>query len=263
MTLTNFGTISSQIRKHLRAPARCSCTSAWRWIICAHFFDFFGVGQFFQADHLHVAAWREIAGLIQHVGDAAAHARGEIAAGLAEHDHAPAGHVFATMVADGFHDGVHAAVADAETFARHAADVNLAGRRAVKRHVADDDVFLGDECGTLRRINNDFAAAQAFAEIIVGVAFEFEGHARGHERAEALAGAAVEISVGSCPPADPFGPCFFVTSLPTMVPTTRFDVADRQVGMDLSPRSMAGSQMLEQLRDVERFLEAMVLAIWR
>ena len=51
----------------------------------------------------------EIAGFIQHVGNAAGHARGEIAAGLAQHHHAPAGHVFATVIADGLDDRVHAA----------------------------------------------------------------------------------------------------------------------------------------------------------
>ena len=90
----------------------------------------------------------KIAGLIQDVGDAAAHARGEIASGLAEDHHATAGHVFATVIAHGFDDRVHAGVAHAEAFARHAADENLAARRAIKRHVADDDVLLGHEGGT-------------------------------------------------------------------------------------------------------------------
>ena len=47
----------------------------------------------------------------------------------------------------------------------------------------------------LRRIDDELAAAQAFAEIIVRIAFEFERHALGHERAEALAGAAVELEL--------------------------------------------------------------------
>jgi hypothetical protein len=58
-----------------------------------------------------------------------------------------AGHVFAAVVADGFDDGVHAAVADAEALAGHAADVGLAAGRAVERHVADDDVLLRHKGG--------------------------------------------------------------------------------------------------------------------
>ena len=59
-----------------------------------------------------------------------------------EHDDAAAGHVFAAVIADGFDDRMHAAVAHAEALARHAADVRLAAGRAIQRDVADDDVLL-------------------------------------------------------------------------------------------------------------------------
>ena len=85
----------------------------------------------------------EVAVLVEHVGDAAGHAGAEVAAGRAEHDDAAAGHVFAAVIADGFDDGVHAAVAHAEALAGHAADVGFAAGRAVERDVADDDVLLG------------------------------------------------------------------------------------------------------------------------
>ncbi len=94
---------------------------------------------------------------------------------------------------------VDAAVADAEALAGHAAEVDLAAGRAVEGDVADDDVVLGDERGgsaggwtTMR------AAGQALADVVVGVAVESERHAARHERAEALAGRAVEVDDGSC-----------------------------------------------------------------
>ena len=40
----------------------------------------------------------------EHVGDAAAHAGGEVPAGAAEHDDAAAGHVLAAVIADAFDD---------------------------------------------------------------------------------------------------------------------------------------------------------------
>ena len=49
------------------------------------------------------------------------------------------------MIADPFHHRAHAAVADAKALARHAADIRFAAGRAIKRDVADDDVFFGDE----------------------------------------------------------------------------------------------------------------------
>jgi len=82
---------------------------------------------------------------IEHVGDATGHAGGEVAAGGAEHDDATAGHVFATVVADALDDGGDAGVADTEALASAAVDVDLTGRGAVQRDVADDDVVLGLE----------------------------------------------------------------------------------------------------------------------
>ena len=107
----------------------------------------------------------------------------------------PAGHVFAAVVTHGFHHGIDAAVAHAETFARHPAHKDFTRGRAVQRHVADEDVLLGLEGGTFRRINHEASAAQALAEVIVGVAFEFKRHALGHERAETLARAAGELKM--------------------------------------------------------------------
>ena len=42
------------------------------------------VGQFFQFDHFLVDQFREAAGFVEHVGNAAAHAGGEVAAGFAQ-----------------------------------------------------------------------------------------------------------------------------------------------------------------------------------
>ena len=104
---------------------------------------------------------------VEHVGDAAAHAGGEVAAGPAEHDDASAGHVLAAVIADAFDDGERAAVADGEAFAGDAAEVRLAAGRAVERDVADEDVVLGDEARLLRRIDDDLAARQPLADVVV------------------------------------------------------------------------------------------------
>ena len=96
----------------------------------------------------------EAAGRVEHVGDAAAHAGGEVPAGAAEHDDAAAGHVLAAVIADAFDDRERAAVADGEPLAGEAADVRLAAGRAVQRDVADDDVVLGDERRLPRRIDD-------------------------------------------------------------------------------------------------------------
>ena len=73
-----------------------------------------------------------------------------------------------------------------------AADIRFAARRAVEGHVADDDVLLGSEGGTLRRIRDQPAARQPLAESVVGIAHQRHRHAARHERAEALSGRAGE-----------------------------------------------------------------------
>ena len=115
--------------------------------------------------------------------------------GRPEHDHAAAGHVLAAVIAHALDHRVDAAVAHAEALARHAADVGLAAGRAVERDVADDDVFLGDEGRAVRRVDDDLAARQPLADVVVGVAFERQRDAARHERAEALPGRALEVQL--------------------------------------------------------------------
>ena len=86
---------------------------------------------------------RNAALAVEHVGDAAAHAGGEVAAGRAEHHHHAAGHVLAAVVADALDDRVRAAVAHREALAGEAARRRLARGGAVEHGVADDDVLLG------------------------------------------------------------------------------------------------------------------------
>ena len=124
------------------------------------------------------------------VGDAARHAGGEVAAGVAEHDDHAAGHVFAAMVAGAFDHRDRAGVAHREALAGDALEIGLAGDRAVEHGVADDDV-LGRLARCFRRLAHDDAAArQALADIVVGVAGQLQRDAARQEGAEALAGGA-------------------------------------------------------------------------
>ena len=66
------------------------------------------------------ATLRELPGLVVDVGDAAAHAGGEVAARRPEHDDAPAGHVLAAVVPDALDHRVRAGVAHREALARRA-----------------------------------------------------------------------------------------------------------------------------------------------
>jgi hypothetical protein len=94
-----------------------------------------------------------------------------------------------------FHHRIYTRVADAEPFACHAVDVDFATGGTVESNVADDDVFGGDEGGFGRGVEDDFPAAESFADVVVGIAFEFEGDSLGDKCAEALSGTALEVEV--------------------------------------------------------------------
>ncbi len=147
---------------------------------------------FLEAHHRRVAALVERAVLVVDEGDAAAHAGGEIAAGAAEHDDRAAGHVLAAVIAGAFDDGRGAGIAHAKALAGDAAKIRLAGDRAVHHRIADDDVLVGLRRTLGIRIDDDAAARQALADVVVGRSLQLEADAAREECAEALAGGALE-----------------------------------------------------------------------
>ena len=164
------------------------------------------------------------------------------------------------MVTHGLDDRVHAGVTDTETFARHAAHKYLTRCRAVQRHVADDHVFLGHKRGTFGRINNQFAAAQALAEIIIGIAFELQGHALGNERAQALTGTAVELQMDGV-----FRQPGGAVLLGDFTADNRADhavhVDDRQFGRHFFAALNGGFADVQQLGHVQRLFQTVILRL--
>ena len=117
---------------------------------------------------------RNVAVLVEHEGQAAAHAGGEVAPGRPEDDDAPAGHVLAAVVADALDDRVGAGVAHGEALAGQPAEEGAPARGAVEHGVADDDVLLGGEGDALGRHDRERPAGQALAGVVVGVAVQGE-----------------------------------------------------------------------------------------
>ncbi len=146
-----------------------------------------------ERDHGGVAARGEVAVLVVDVGDAAAHAGGEVASGLAEHDDGAAGHVFAAVVAGAFDDRRRARQAHREALAGDAAEEGLAAGRAVQHGVADDDVLGRVAAEVDARPDREPAAREALAGVVVGVADQVDRDALGEERAEALAAGALHL----------------------------------------------------------------------
>src|SRR5690606_10279551 len=125
-------------------------------------------------------------------------AGGKVATGCTDDDDPPAGHVLAAMIAHALDHGVDTGITDAETLTHDAAQIDLTGDGAIADDVAGNDVLLRLEArldGLPRRVRHDPRAAQALAEVVIGVSFQFQGQSLGCEAAEALPGRAVELEV--------------------------------------------------------------------
>ena len=85
----------------------------------------------FELDHGKVAAALEIAHLVEDIGDAAAHAGGEVAPGVAETHHDAPGHVFAAVVAHALDHRDGARIAHREALARDPPEIAFPGDGAV------------------------------------------------------------------------------------------------------------------------------------
>ena len=159
-------------------------------------------GEPFDLDHLVVDALLEVAVLVDHVGDAAAHPGSEVPAGFADHDDTSTGHVLAAVVADPFDDGDGAGVADGETFPGSSVEVAVAGDGAIQHGVADDDVLFRHDRAGWFGLDDDPPTGQSLADVVVGVTFEMQRDAACQPGAEALARGALQLDRESCRVAD-------------------------------------------------------------
>src|SRR3546814_7517203 len=121
-------------------------------------FVIFGIGpDRLDIHHRHVAALAEKAIVVVNIGDAAGHARREVAPRLPQHGDDATRHIFAAMVAHALDDGGRTWIANGETFTSHALQIGLAGDGAVKHGVADDDVLRRHALHAFRRAHDHAA----------------------------------------------------------------------------------------------------------
>src|SRR4051794_3241960 len=101
------------------------------------------VKQRLQIDGFEIAALlSEVSAFIENVSDTSAHPGREISSARAEYQHQAIGHVLATVIANPFHDSGRAGITNRKALASHAVKESFTTGGAVKRYIADDDVFL-------------------------------------------------------------------------------------------------------------------------
>ncbi len=114
------------------------------------------------------------------------------------------------MVADALDHCQGSAIAHAEALAGHPPEVGLSAGGAVEGDVADEGVLLRHEGRARRWQCHDPPTGQALADVVIGVALEYQGDTAGDERPEALARRALKAqrdcvvgeSFRSIPPRD-------------------------------------------------------------
>ena len=116
---------------------------------------FFGYG--LEINHRKIATLFEGFIFVQYISHTAGHACGKVAAGIADHQHTAACHIFAAVVAHTFDHGHSAGVANGKTLARHATEVSFAGDCAVKHGVANNDGFISSKTNIVLWLDDDLA----------------------------------------------------------------------------------------------------------
>src|SRR5581483_9125052 len=112
-----------------------------------------------------------------------------------EHDDDATGHIFAAMVASALDHGGCAGITHREPLAGNAAEITFAVGSAVEHRIADDDRLFRNDARIGLRPDDQAAARQALAHIIVRITLELEGDAARKPGAERLAGGADEAHV--------------------------------------------------------------------
>src|SRR5262245_29755976 len=142
-----------------------------------------------------VATFLERPVFVQYISYPARHAGGKIPSRCADNDDPTPSHILAAVISHTFDYGANTAVAHAEAFASHTANIRLATGSAVKSDIANDDVFLRSKSRTLRRIQNHLAARETLTKVVVRVTLQFERHAGRNKFPKALTGGPFKVKM--------------------------------------------------------------------
>ena len=145
--------------------------------------------------HVHIAEIVKVVVLVPNVGNTSRHAGGKVAPSLTEDDDSSSRHILTAVVTGSFEDGNGSRVTHTETLAHLTIDVELSGSGTIQSCVTCDDVLFSDEISTGRGEDGDTPATESLGEIVICLAFQFEGHAMGEESTERLSRRTFELHV--------------------------------------------------------------------
>ena len=138
-------------------------------------------------NHILIQIPVEMAVLVQHIGDTAAHACRKVFAGSSKNHHPAAGHILTAVLAHALNHCIGAGIADGKPLSGHAVYKDLSAGCAVEGYISGNDIFLRLVATALRRINDKGSAGKPLSKVIVGISAEGQGQALGNKGAKALA----------------------------------------------------------------------------
>ena len=139
-----------------------------------------------EIDQPLVALALQLAELIEHECNSAAHPRAEVSPDASEHDDGPTCHVLAAVIADSFHDRDRTAVTHGEALSSNSSEVRLPRRRAIEHGVANENRLVRNELRGTRMPDDKASSRKSLADVVVRLALQLERQTTRGERAEAL-----------------------------------------------------------------------------
>ena len=168
-------------------PVSATCCSISSRRCCSVGLHGFGVDAA-DVDQLVVVAIDEVALQVEHIGEAAGEAGAEVDAGAPEHAHDTAGHVLAAVIAGAFDRPRWRRSCAPRSARRRRPAANSCPPVAPYRQVLPMMIgVVRDEARRCAAAAARCAARHAFADVVVGIAFEVQVQAAGIPDAEALA----------------------------------------------------------------------------
>ena len=119
-----------------------------------------------------VVAINKVAIPIKHIGEATGHTGTEIAACWAEHSDYSTGHIFAAVITGTLHDHMGTGITYRQPFTGTSGGKQPATGCSVETGITNNHGLIASKLTARRRTNHQLATTHAFADIVVGIAFE-------------------------------------------------------------------------------------------
>src|SRR6185295_1827466 len=134
---------------------------------------------------------------IKNIGNTTAHACREVSASVAKNNHRTTSHVFAAMISNAFHHSRCTGVTNTKSLSGPAPYKHSSGSSTVQSNVSNNNIPVRIVFDPLVRIDSNPGTGKTFAEIVIGIALEFESDTIGCKGTKTLPRGSVKLKMNS------------------------------------------------------------------